>query len=285
MRRQNIHFLFKWVGRLSSLLILLIFSGAIFLDQASAHKPAAFTPAPADIQVFAPLSGFSITSPIQVNAVINQTSSGPYWLELFARDGILLYRQVWAPAAAEPTPLFTSLDFEISAVESQDARLVVTQLDAFHRPQAVNSIDLLLQPNAVLESPTNQLTDNQDHLLQAITIESPRPGSKTDTGTVLVSGFRFTPHPFLSSRPQLFTQLVSEDGRTVGQRIASLADAEAPDGGATGYYFTAEIPYKISTPTRVRLLVFEDGSPHSPYTHLASLELELYPEVKALTLR
>jgi len=224
-------------------------------------------------------------TPLLVNVLLNGSVTGPYRLELFAQDGRLLYRQVWAPLTGidSPVSLFTPLDFEIPGVVPEDALLVVTRLDSYHRPQAVSSVDLLLQPAGTMLDPAGlspaaepgtleQDTLEQGTLFQAISIQSPPSGSSHEGGTLLASGTRLG-----QEQHQLFTQLVTQEGRVVGQRIASLGPVKDLGDGSVGYLFSVEIPYKVSTPTPVRLLVFEDGSPFSTFRHLASVELELLP--------
>ena len=101
-----------------------------------------------------------------------------------------------------------------------------------------------------------------------ISILQPAGQSQVSGGVLKVEGL----WPHRSSCP-CRVQLVSADGRIVGQRLAGAG----PAGQAGQMAFAAEVPYQVSAPTPVRLLVFEEGGDLPQVTHLSSLELVLIP--------
>jgi hypothetical protein len=67
-------------------------------------------------------------------------------------------------------------------------------------------------------------------------------------------------------------QLVNEEGKVIGQRVASVEAGPQGQG-----IFSSEVPYKVEAATPVRLVVFAIGDPVSPIRYLASRVVVLEP--------
>ena len=204
-----------------------------------------------------------VRSPIQVNVRLASRVGKVARVELFGEDGRLLARQVrvfevlpwWFASMNDP------LDFEISAI-AEVGRLVVSVEDIYGRLIDLNSVNLIL-----MSAGENEFTPNST-LLQSIYIQEPVPQALIIVGKVVVSGLARpnTDHP-------LRIELITQDGRVLGQRLAAVTGIE-PGGFGT---FITEVSYTVTEPTPVRLVVYEDGEIISPMTHLASVEIMLSP--------
>lgn len=231
------------------------------------------TPTPSDtpwpdvedaaIQIFRLGELSKLRSPQQISIFMRRGAVGPLRIELLGEDGRILMRQVYGYKASPHTwvNLSFKLEFEISAA-AEVGRLVISTEDEFGRIKAINSVNLILLSAG--ESDINPPTA----IKEAIIIQQPVEKSLIQGGTLLVSGIT-RPNTFFPLR----VQLVTEDGRVVGQR---LAGTDLPPDGGYGT-FLAEVPYTVTSLTRARLMVFEDGERISPITHLSSVEVLLSP--------
>jgi hypothetical protein len=215
------------------------------------------------ILIAAPGKDSRLTSPIQFSGLIKDTADGPFYVELFGQDGRLLYRRLDYLPESDPRPgtINYEIEFEIPEM-SENGRLVVTKLDDFGRPGVINSVDLLLLSAG--EDEIKML----DTLSPAIIIQEPSPGDSNQGGSLIVSGLAN-----IREDQALRIQLVEEDGHVVGQRIAEIKT----NNGETYGNFSTEVPYQVKMETTVRLVIFEFGSPISPYTYLSSIEVILLP--------
>lgn len=224
--------------------------------------PASVAP-PAEIQIFRPGDLSKVISPLRVIAYLKPGSDGKVWVELYGEDGRLLVRQIkvfYAQPGARVN-LALDLDFQIAAV-AEAGRLVIRVNDEAGRAVALNSIDLILLSLGEADITPGSGTQ------AAIIIQQPGARALVQGGTLLVTGLAR-----VKTDRALSVQLVTAEGRVVGQRLAGLTVR-----GVDGYAgFAAEIPYQVSTLTPVRLVVFEDGQQISPITHLSSVEINLSP--------
>jgi len=218
---------------------------------------------PAEILILTPGSGSKLVSPVELSARFNFVVKGHIRVELYGANNQLLYRSVQKVPAETSVPMELSdwIEFEI-ANETETGRLVISGMDEMGRAQAVNSVDLLLRSEGTSE------VLPPGTLLQPIVIQSPKDGAVQKGGNVIVSGLAIPE----VDRP-LRIELIAEDGRVVGQRLAGVGE---PSEGEYGI-FTIEVPYRISDSIPVRLIVYRDGAPFSPYAQLASINLILDP--------
>ncbi len=204
-----------------------------------------------------------VTSPIVVNGRLTSKVGKVVRIELHGEDGRLLARQL---RTFENIPwhvanLSANLEFEISVV-AEIGRLVVSVEDSFGRLIDVNSVDLILLSSGVTElKPASAL-------LQRIIIQEPAKDTLIQGGNLIVSG-RARPNEDKSLRAEIIT----EDGRVVGQRLVGVS---LPIPGDYGQ-FAAEIPYTVDELTPAVLIIYEDGGQLSPISHLASQDIILAP--------
>lgn len=229
--------------------------------------PSSPTPIPeipeAEVQIYRLGDLSRVSSPLQVRGRLSSKTGKRVRVELYGEDGRLLGREVkvfenlpWSFAN-----ISTEMPFEIPG-PAEVGRLVVVVEDVEGRIMALNSEDLILLAHgpAEINPPVN--------LLEPIVIQEPVPASLIQGKTVIVAG---TARPD-TDRP-LHVELITADGRTVGQRLVGV---ERPEAGAYGV-FAVEVPYTVSELTPVRLVVYEDGENLSAMTHLSSVEVMLSP--------
>jgi hypothetical protein len=126
----------------------------------------------------------------------------------------------------------------------------------------VNSVNLILLSAGMTE------LNPYSALWQRIIIQEPGPKALIVGGVLVVSG-RVRP----TVEQPLKIMLITEDGRTVGQRLASVSIPIPGDYGT----FAAEVPYSVAEMTSALLIVLEDGGQISDISHLASREVILAP--------
>lgn len=214
------------------------------------------------IQIIAPGEGSKVIAPISVEFIFNKPFAGTYQIELHGKDGRLLVRLLRYDDLLVSTQIHkTEVKFEIPK-SSEDGRLSIIRKDEFGRLRDINSVDLILltEGEAIINPSPPQS--------QAIIIEQPVSGSVVEGGGVRVSGLTR-----LSPDESLRVVLINEDGKTVGQRMASVSK-DKNDGYAA---FSVEVPYDVQERTAVRLMVYQDGGRISYATHLSSLMLVLLP--------
>ncbi len=223
---------------------------AVPSEQAAPIKQAA------EISIELPGDGSRVVSPLRVRARLNEPVFGSYRAELFGQDGRLLYRQVWSAPddLADQIVLDLSIKFLLPS-EEEKGRFVITRLDAQNRLQAVNSVELIL--NSTGNNDLKPVATTQ----AVIVILSPLEGEGASGGKIQVSGRTTIP-----KGESLRVQLVTEDGKVIGQRLAAVDETD----GGVGFFMT-EVPYRVESDTTVRLIVFGVGDPISPITHLSSL--------------
>jgi hypothetical protein len=210
------------------------------------------------IQRPAPLS--KVISPIEVRAVLAPGAGGIFRVELLGEDGRLLARQVLT-YQGERVNASINLDFEIPGV-AETGRLQVFTLDAYGRMIALSST------NIILMSVGNPEYNPAGDLRERIFIQEPSPDDLIVGGVLNIFG---------KARPNendtLLVELITQDGAVVGQRVVAVQ----PEAGEDYGIFSAEISYRISEPTQVRLVIYEDIDRIPGKTHISTLEITLNP--------
>ncbi len=213
------------------------------------------------IQQPGPLS--RVVSPLTVSAYVYPGATGRVQIELLGEDGRLLVRtvDVFDPAFKR---VFVSeqLEFDVSAA-AEAGRLQIITLDKYGRLMEQESVDLLLL--SMGEADVNPPGPNT---IAAI-IQEPAPNRMIQGGTLLVSGLTRIP----SDQP-LLVQLVATNGAVAGYRQVEPVQAAAGSYGP----FTVEVPYKVDTPTWVRLIFQASSAGRVPgVVYATSLEVLLSP--------
>jgi hypothetical protein len=237
---------------------------AVILALTPSSTATPFPPVPeARVQIYRLGELSLVTSPIQVTARLTSQFGKVVRVELHGEDGRLLARQVkvfntlpWHVAS-----ISVELDYEISAA-AEVGRLIISAEDVYGRIIDLNSVNLVLLSTGVTE------LNPASALLESIFIQEPINKALIQGGLAYVSGLA-RPNGSLPLR----IALITEDGKTVGQRLAAV---KIPIPGGYGT-FAAEVPYTVTSITPALLVVYEEGQPISEMTHLSSLEVILSP--------
>lgn len=215
------------------------------------------------IQIIDPGIASQVTSPIQLITLLNAGPKGVVRIELFGEDGRLLMREVNVDAENrnKVVSLARQVQFQISAT-SEAGRLQVSVEDESSRNLAVASVDLILLSTG--ESDLSPPGDNAENIV----IDAPEANTLIQGGIVRVSG-----RARLRSEQPLRIELQTSDGRIVGARQVAVT----PIPGSRYGSFMVDVPFTISEPSKVRLVVWEPGDRIPGIVHLSSLEIMLSP--------
>jgi hypothetical protein len=107
-----------------------------------------------------------------------------------------------------------------------------------------------------------------DHL-ESIVIQEPVPKILIQGDTLVVSGLVRT-----SSDQSILVEVITTEGKVIGSRLAGISPG--PEGAHR--LFAAEVPYKVYSPTWVRVVVSEWNRWQSGPGQLNSVEVLLGPE-------
>ncbi|NUM44900.1 MAG: hypothetical protein HUU38_09350 [Anaerolineales bacterium] len=223
------------------------------------------TPVPSvplsDIELRTPGSLSKVTSPIPVRAFVFPGAFGRVTVELLGEDGRLITRQIVVLGEGRKAGLALDLTFEISGV-SELGRLQIYTADAFNRPKSMISVDVILLSTGTAD--LNIPTDFLAHLA----IKDPKEGDLIQGGNVVVSGLA---RP--TTEQSFLAELIDENGQVVGQRLF-----DADPGLITDFRpFFVEIPYTVTEPTRVRLVIYERTERIPGTIYLVSMEILISP--------
>ncbi len=124
------------------------------------------------------------------------------------------------------------------------------------------SVDLFLLSTGLSQvKPPGDKSEN-------IIIDVPEANTLIQGGVVRVSG-----RGRLRSDQPLRIELQTNSGNIVGSRQVAVTPIPGSSYGA----FAVDVPFTISEPSRVRLLVWEPGDQIPGIVHLSSLEIMLSP--------
>jgi len=215
-----------------------------------------------EIRNLGPLS--KVTSPLHLYAYVRTGADGRVLIELLGEDNRLLYRELKAinyVKAGGSTTLSTDLDFEIPST-AEVGRLRLSIVDEYNRTVAINSVPLIL-----LSLGDSDIIPPVD-LLAPIVIQQPMKNSLIQGGKVLVAGI---------ARPAglgvFMVKLIAKDGKEVGSRLVGVQTPE--EGGYAS--FAIEVPYTISQPTPVLLVIQEGAQSMNDLINLTSLGIVVSP--------
>jgi hypothetical protein len=189
-------------------------------------------------------------------------AKGKIRVDLLGEDGRLLGRKLLVYAPEIPVHILTDMEFEIPGA-AEAGRLVIDTEDDQSRTMALASVDILLM--SLGEADINPSGD----LLEDIIIQEPVKNTFIQGGSVVVSGL---------ARPQTNQPLLVEMIATNGQHIGPVRLVNVPVVGNGAYSpFTIDVPYSVTEPTWVRLVVYENPGRIPGTSHLSSLEILLGP--------
>ena len=217
----------------------------------------------ADIQFISPGELSRVISPLELYVFLVPGDSGRARVELFGEDGRLMYRKlfVFGSPSGLQTNLRDEIDFEIKGV-AETARLVISVDDAYGRVKGLASEELIL-----LSMGDSDLNPPGD-FLEPIVIQEPEPKVLIQGGSLAVTGLVRT-----SSEQPLLVELITTDGKVIGNRLAGIA----PEPANGHRLFAAEVPYAVYSPTWVRVTVSEWTNKLGGPAQLSSLDVLLGP--------
>ena len=213
------------------------------------HTPTVtFTPTPPPPlhQLVRPGLMSKVISPIHAELYAVSGDQGLVYVELVGEDGrvinqqVLEYQRDGRHVWAVPT-----IDFDIEAV-SELARLQVRSTDAYNRPIAISSVDLIL-----LSIGRNEINPS-DPVPEPYLIRSPRHDETVQGGLLTIEGLA---RPVNDS--PLILELMADDGALVASQTFNVP---APSGDQSHSPFTLQVPYQVSGSTPVRLILRQEGS-------------------------
>jgi len=229
------------------------------------------TPIPPDeipfaaVQIIYPSHLSKVVSPIELYTFVAPGGDGRIRVELTGEDGRLLYRQIFlyteTPTGARVN-LKTSVAFEVAGV-AETGRLTISVNDEHEQLKSLSSVDLVLLADGQAElNPSGDLLEN-------IFIQQPLIKSLIQGDSVRVTGLART-----GDDQPLLVELVAADGRVMGSRLAGIAPQQE-DGGHR--LFASDVPFSVSSPTWVRVTVYDNSGRLPGPKHVSSVEVLLSP--------
>ena len=230
-----------------------------------------FTPAPTSTPTPIPWHRFGairfvspgpmskVLSPIQLHIEIVSGASQKVQIDLYGEDGRLLARELRKVlTTGKGAVVSVRVPFEIRSA-AELGRITVSTLDMEGRIQALNSLRLLL-----LSSGVNELNPVGDPA-EPVLVFSPRAGETVARGVVNVQGDIW---PF--NLQPVVLELVDAAGKSLGLRILSIEEIKPQ-------LFQTTIPYKVSEPTTVRLVIRQDDDRMPGVFYIYTQEIILNP--------
>lgn len=181
-----------------------------------------------------------VVSPIQLHLEVISGESQKVQVDLYGEDGRLLARQLRKVlTTGKGAVVSVRIPFEIRAA-AELGRITVSTLDKQGRIQSLNSIRLLL-----LSSGVNEIYPVGDPA-EPVIVFHPRVEETVSGGVVNVKGDIW---PF--NLQPVVLELVNSAGKSIAVRIVTV-------NGINPQLFETTIPYAVTEPTSVRLVIRQD---------------------------
>ncbi len=223
------------------------------------------TPPIVNLRIEKPGLFSKVTSPFRTELRFQVGDDGWVYLRLVGEDGRTIGEQK-LDYRKYPGRIFWNapyVNFGISGA-AETGRLEMSTRDEFGRLQSLSSVDLIL-----LKTGKDELTP-PDIYWEPYLVRYPPKDTLFRGGTVLVLGLA---RP-VNDSPVIF-DLVDEQGKVVG---TSQLVIPAPSGDLSHTPFQVGIPYTVSGPTNVRLVIRQESTGRIPGTvALWSMRLALEP--------
>jgi len=221
----------------------------------------------AQIRFISPGPMSSLTSPINLQVLLISGESQIARIDLLGEDGRILQRDVERVRRNPSGGVYRSIDlsFEIRAV-SEKGFIRISSKDDHGRIQALNTMPVLLYSIG-----DNQITPIGNMMYERVMYEGLKDGDEVFGGVVNLKG-RFWP---VNTQP-VFLELLLADGTPISSRVLDFKgiDTEA---------FETTLPYKVTEPTLVRLVIHQENLDIASdpelknYIYVHTMELMLYP--------
>lgn len=221
------------------------------------------TPPPPTILLSRPGLLSKLLSPIQMEMYAYSGGSGVVDIALIGEDGRTIASQ--KITREKPKRNFyavPTLAFEIGSA-AETARLQVSTTDEVGRLEALSSVDVILLSVGRAEIfPSEVVTE-------PYLIRQPRDEDTIVGGKLVLQGLA---RPVNDS--PLMIELVTEQNTVLASTMVTVAP---PRGALSHTPFTVDVPYKVSGPTPVRLVIRQEGSRIPGTVALNSITLTLAP--------
>ncbi len=224
--------------------------------------PAVIRIPEAEIQIVRPGALSKVVSPMLMSIYVIPGAERKATVELWGEDGRLIYRRIFTfTNVNDRTQIYEEIGFEIAGA-AETARLVASTHDEYGRVLSLASTPIILL--AVGEEDLYAVND----VMTPILIQSPLENVLIQGTALLVSGMARTPED-----EPLLVELVAADGRVLGSRLAGFSNFEP----GTHNLFTVEVPFGVSAPTWVRVIVSERSGDEISPLNSSSVEVLLSP--------
>jgi hypothetical protein len=204
-----------------------------------------------------------VISPIRLSAKVHTQPGGIVRIELIGEDGRLIYRRVYREMNDNISyySLNLEIDYEIPGV-SEAARLQVSVDDAYLRPVAQTSVDLILLTMG------DENLNLPDDGFEPIIIRQPVTWLTVKGGTLHVEGLV---RPY-NNNP-LEVELLTQDGSLLASRTVDTP--QMPLGVYRPLSF--DLPYNVSQLREARLIISQEGDHIPGIVILNSISIWLAP--------
>lgn len=222
------------------------------------------TPSPsapvAQIRIQSPGPMSKVTSPLNLRMQVVTGASELVQIDLQGEDGRLLARNL-ERAKSWPAGYVVTLKipFEVRAA-AEVGRVTISTKDGEGRLQSLLTMRVLL-----LSVGSDEITPEGDPAERVVFYSPPVNDAVATAGVVNVEG-RFLP---FNDQPVIL-ELLDPEGKTVGLRVLDFI-------GTDVQLFSTTIPYKVTEPTRARLVLRQDDDRLNGLIYLYSQEILLNP--------
>ncbi len=231
--------------------------------QPSSESAYLKTPA-AYLNITKPGPDSKISSPILVNGYAYPGYDNKVTVQLFGEDGRLMANQEITLQKSDSgwVSFSTQIPFTLLTA-GESASLMLISYDAYGRRIAMCNIPLLLMQIGDSEIENAGFSYAPSYLV------SPENASAVSGGILHIEGYA---HPY--NTDPVIIDIINEDGTIIITKIVPIRSV----GDANYMYFSADIPYSVSTATPVRLTI-RQMMDHPPYLDLglSSITLILKP--------
>lgn len=192
-----------------------------------------------------------LSSPIQMEALINAGDDGLVYVDLIGEDGRLMVSEVLDFRNYDAKNFYISpeIPFQINNA-AELARLVVYTRDMFGQMISLASVDVLL-----MQMGSSDLTPPEIEL-EPYRVDTPREGTLITGGMVSISGSARV----VNNNP-LIVELIDEKGAVVGSGSVQVSQ---PSDGNTHVPFQVSVPYTVTHRVRVRLAIHQESATRIP---------------------
>ena len=216
-------------------------------------RPASATPPPqlAKMRITKPGPYSKLSSPIQMEALINLGDDGLVYVDLIGEDGRLMVSEVLDFRNYDAKNFYISpeIPFQINSA-AELARLVVYTRDMFGQMISLVSVDVLL-----MQMGGSDFTPPEVEL-EPYWVDTPREGTLITGGTVTING-----NARLVNNNPLIIELIDEKGIVVGSGEVQVSQ---PSDGITHVPFQVDVPYSVTHRVRVRLAIHQESATRIP---------------------